>query len=412
MMDEMIKAMAQAAPGPRPLALHLAIQNLMFASSLCALPSLKNGSLAWKDSLSPRARSLREKLQNVDDDAFADALNREIESRVRRFAEGVNRFAEAGRDAPMPALPVCWREGTTKLIHAAAADGAEAPPVILIPSLVNRAYILDLDPEHSLLRYLAGAGHDTYMVDWDAPGDAEMSFAIDDYVDRLERVRDHVAAQTGAAPVIAGYCMGGNLALALAHRAPDRVHAMALLATPWDFHAMPSGATAMLAAMLPGLKQFIAAAGNLPVDVIQAMFSSRDPCAVIRKFRTFASLKSDSPDARAFIELEDWLNDGVALAGPVAVECLEEWYAENRPMKGTWQSAGVPVAPSMLDVPALVVVPDHDTIVPPASAQPLAEMLPRATLLAANAGHIGMVAGSKARGTLYEPLRAWIAALQ
>ena len=412
MMDDMIKAMAQTAPGPRPLALHLAIQNLMFASLLGALPSLKNGSLVWKDSLSPQARSLREKLQNVDADAFSDALGKEIENRVRRFAEGVNRFAAAGRGEALPALPVCWLEGTTKLIHAEAAPQENAAPVILIPSLVNRAYILDLDPEHSLLRYLAGAGHDTYLIDWDAPGDGEMSFAIDDYVDRLERIRDHVAAQTGAAPVIAGYCMGGNLALALAHRAPDKIRGMALLATPWDFYAMPPGATAMLAAMLPGLKQFIAAVGNLPVDVIQAMFSSRDPCSVIRKFRSFATLNPDSAEARAFIELEDWLNDGVALAGPVAVECLEDWYVENRPMKGTWQSGGKAVDPAALEVPALVVVPDHDTIVPPASAQPLAEMLPRATLLAANAGHIGMVAGSRARATLYEPLSAWIAALQ
>jgi len=410
-MHDMIKAMAGTQPGPRPLALHLAIQNLMFASSLCALPSLKDGSLVWKDSLNPRARSLREKLQNVDADAFADALTREIESRVRTFAEGVNRFAAAGRARAMPALPVVWRDGTTKLIHA-EAESKNAAPVILIPSLVNRAYILDLDPEHSLLRYLADAGHDTYLIDWDAPGDAEMSFGIDDYIERLERIRDAVAVRTGAVPVIAGYCMGGNLALALAHRAPDKIRAMALLATPWDFHAMPPGATAMLAAMLPGLKQFIAVTGNLPVDVIQAMFSSRDPCGVIRKFRTFATLSPDSAEARAFIELEDWLNDGVALAGAVAVECLEDWYVENRPMAGTWQSGGTALDPAVLDVPALVVVPDHDTIVPPASAQPLAEKLPRATLLAAKAGHIGMVAGSKARTTLYAPLSDWIAALQ
>jgi polyhydroxyalkanoate synthase len=411
MMQGMIEAMQQTVPAPRPLALHLAVQNLMFASSWSALPGLKDGSLVWKDSLNPQARSLRKKLQHVESEAFADALDNEIQGRVRAFAEGINRFAAVERAPSMPALPEEWREGTTRLLHA-GADGGGATPVVLIPSLVNRAYILDLDPAHSLVRTLAARGHDTYLLDWDAPGPAEASFSIDHYVDRLERVRDHVRERTGHAPVIAGYCMGGNLALALAHRAPEKIRAMALLATPWDFHAMPPSATQMLAAMMPAFRQLIATLGSLPVDVIQAMFSSRDPAGVIAKFRQFAAMKPGSKRAQAFVHLEDWLNDGVALSGPVALECLQDWYVDNRPMAGTWQSGGRPLDVTALDVDALVVIPDHDTIVPPSSARPLAEQLPRATLVTANAGHIGMVAGSKAKKTLYTPLGDWIAALQ
>ena len=407
-MQTMIEAMNRPAPAPRPLALHLAIQNLMFTSSLGALPSLKDGSLVWKDSLSPRARSLREKIQSVDADAFSAALDTEIRHRVQSFAEGVNRFADAARPDPMPGLPAVWNEGTTKVLRAEAAG----TPVILIPSLVNRAHILDLDPDHSLVRFLASQGHDTYLVDWDAPGAEEMAFTVDHYVDRLERIRDHVIETTGKIPVVAGYCMGGNLALALAHRAPGKIGAMALLATPWDFHAMPASATAMLAAMMPGLRQLVATVGNLPVDVIQAMFSSRDPAGVIRKFRRFAAMKPESAEARAFVLLEDWLNDGVPLAAPVAIECLDDWYVHNRPMAGTWISGGTPLEPGKLDRPALVVTPDHDTIVPPASAAPLADLLPDATLIKADAGHIGMVAGSRAGKALYAPLSEWIAALQ
>lgn len=412
MIKDMIRAMEQTVLAPRPLALHLAVQNLMFASSLCALPSLKNGSLVWKDSLSPQAKSLQEKLQKVDPDAFSEALAKEIENRIHAFAEGVNSFAARPRPARMPPLPVCWREGTSKLLRADAAADGNGAPVILIPSLVNRAYILDLDPEHSLVRYLAANGHDTYLVDWDAPGETEMTFDIDRYVDRLERIRDFVAAQSGQAPVIAGYCMGGNLALALAHRDVQKIRAMVLLATPWDFHAMPRSSTELLAAMMPGLRHLIDTVGYLPIDVIQAMFSSRDPGGVIRKFRSFAAMKPDSAASRAFIALEDWLNDGVALSGPVALECLGAWYVDNQPAAGTWQSGGRPLDVGKLDIAALVVIPDHDTIVPPASARPLAEQMPRATLITANAGHIGMVAGSRAEATLYRPVNDWIAALQ
>lgn len=288
---EMIEGMAEHAAAPRPLALHLAIQNLMYAGSLGALKSLKTGSAVWNGSLTRQASHLRESLQNVDPDKFSAALNREIAGRMAAFAEGVNRFAAAPREAAMPALAEVWREGTTRLLHAPAHASTHTPahtsvpatPVILVPSLVNRAYILDLDPDHSLVRYLAGCGFDAYLVDWDAPGETEMSFSIDDYVGRLERVRDFVRETTGETPVVAGYCMGGNLALALAHRAPQKTRALALLATPWDFHAMPVPATQMLAAMMPGLRHLIDAVGNLPVDVIQAMFSSRDPGGVIRK---------------------------------------------------------------------------------------------------------------------------------
>lgn len=394
--------------GPRPLALHLAIQNMMFAGSLSALQSLKSDSIDWKGSLAPQAKSLREKIQKIDPEEFDAALGQEIQRRVSAFSDGVTRYQGAPRPEPMAPLPGVWSEGTTRLLRA-EADGA---PVIVIPSLVNRMDILDLAPKRSLLRTLQDRGLDTYVVDWDEPGLDELGFSIDHYVDRLERIRDVVTERCGTSPSIIGYCMGGNLALALAHRDADRIARMALLATPWDFHAMPRSAIEMLEASMPTMRQLITGMKMLPVDVIQSMFSSRDPVGVIRKFRAFADLAGKSAAVTAFVELEDWLNDGVPLAGPVALECLQEWYVENRPMRGIWESGGEILDPAYIGLPTLVVVPEHDTIVPPSSAEPLASLLPQATLMRANAGHIGMVAGSKARKQLYEPLGDWICAVQ
>ena len=110
--------------------------------------------------------------------------------------------------------------------------------VLFVPSLVNRAYVLDLTPERSLMRWLPGQGFRTLLLDWGWPGEAERHFTLTDYVaGRLER-----ALMAAPGPVVlAGYCMGGLLALAAALRRPDRVRALALLATPWDFHAGPDG---------------------------------------------------------------------------------------------------------------------------------------------------------------------------
>ena len=106
--------------------------------------------------------------------------------------------------------------------------------------------------------------------------------------------------------------------------------------------------------------------------------------------------------------LEDWLNDGVALAAPVARECLAGWYGANAPARGDWRVAGEAVVPGRLRLPAFLAVPSRDRIVPPASAMALAAALPGALVHRAAAGHIGMVAGSTAEAALWRPLQDWI----
>src|SRR5262249_37809739 len=144
------------------------------------------------------------------------------------------------------------------------------------------------------------------------------------------------------------------------------------------------------------------------VDLIQLLFAGLDPFQVIRKFLDFAELEASSDRAALFVALEDWLNDGVPLAAPVARDCLAGWYGRNSPGRGQWRIAGEPVRPSECPLPSLVVIPDRDRIVPPASALALAEALPRAEVLRPAAGHIGMVVGAGSASRLRQPLAAWL----
>lgn len=160
--------------------------------------------------------------------------------------------------------------------------------MLFVPSLVNRAHILDLMPEQSLLRWLAVRGVRPLLLDWGWPGEAERAFTLSDATDRLGRALDAV----GEPVVLAGYCMGGLLAAAAAQRWPARVRALALLATPWDFHAEPADAT-RLAAALPLLEPLMAA-GALPVDALQTLFAAADPGSIARKFRAFGALDQSS----------------------------------------------------------------------------------------------------------------------
>jgi poly(3-hydroxyalkanoate) synthetase len=297
--------------------------------------------------------------------------------------------------------PAVWSEGETRLLDY----GGAARPVLFVPSLINRAYVLDLAPRHSMMRWLAGQGVRPLLLDWGWPGQAERQFTLTDYIaGRLERA----LVAVGGRVVLVGYCMGGLLAVAAALRRPELVSALALLAVPWDFHVPDPDRPAALARLLPLFEPAFAFGGTLPVDALQLLFAMLDPFAVAQKYRSFAALAPEGRRAQLFVALEDWLNDGVPLAAPVARECLEGWYGRNTPGRRQWRVAGLPVDPAALRLPAFVAVPARDRIVPPESALPLAEAIAGAVLHQPGAGHVGMVAGSAAEDALWRPLRAWI----
>jgi poly(3-hydroxyalkanoate) synthetase len=305
--------------------------------------------------------------------------------------------------------PVLWQEGASRLLDFGPAD---ASPVFVVPSLVNRAYILDLLPGHSMLRYLSTQGLRPLLLDWGYPGPVERGFSLSDYIaGRLERALAFAAARSdGAALPLIGYCMGGLMAVAAAERQPHLVSRLALLAVPWDFWAADYRQAQDLAALLPVLEQTLALNGALSVDSLQLLFSLLDPGSVAAKYRDFGRQDQTSPRARMFVALEDWLNDGIPLAAAVVRETVGGWYGANTPAAGCWRVLGLPVNPSRLHLPCFVAAPARDRIVPPESAHALASAIQGAQLHLPAAGHIGMVAGSQAKAVLWERLGNWLLA--
>ena len=295
--------------------------------------------------------------------------------------------------------PAIWEEGGSRLLDYGPA---EAPPVLFVPSLVNRAHVLDLFEDHSMLRFLSAGGVRPLLLDWGWPDAAARQFNLTDYVaGRLERAM----AAVGRPLTLAGYCMGGLMAVAAAGRRPDLVARLVLLATPWDFWAEGADAARQLGASLPFLEPALSL-GTLPVDALQMLFSLLEPGGVAAKYRDFGGQAQEGTRARMFVAIEDWLNDGVPLAAPVAREVIGGWYGGNGPARGAWRIAGLPVAVPRLA--SFVAVPGRDRIVPPGSAMALAGLLPGAVVVRPGAGHVGMVAGSRARALLWEPLLGWL----
>ncbi len=423
--------------GPRPLPLHLAMEGWILQMSLNglmpsndALPLWKQFKDAWmpaafpmqgqKGMYDPARRVAAEALGKspetfneawataLDAPQFLAAVTDEAHKRMERFMRGVMTYQYHPHHRRLEPPPAVWQRGVATLCDYGGPT--DAPPVLFVPSLINRAYILDLSADRSLLRNTAKDLR-TYLLDWGDPGDAEKQFTAEDYIDGvLIPALEEIKARTGQAPRLVGYCMGGTLSVAAAVLRPDLISKFVLLATPWDFHVDSEPSRMMLTAFRPMFESILAANGCAPVDLLQALFASLDPTLVGRKFRGFAALDSHSDAAIRFIELEDWANDGIPLAGPVARECLFEWYDANVTANRAWRINDTIIDPARIARPTLAILPTRDRIVPPESALRLAAAIPKAEQRKIGLGHIGMIVGNEATAQVHAPLIAWLKA--
>src|SRR5215831_6948547 len=254
---------------PRPLPAHLMSATMLWLTSRAVLPVLKNASLP-SNALGHRLRALAAEIEALGAEPVLEALDIEIRHRAEAYLAGLEAYRRHPFRRRNASQRVVWRRGATQLLDY-GCNGI-GPAVLVIPSLINRYYVLDLLPERSFLRHLASSGLRTLVIDWGSPDGAERHFDLTDYiVERLEAALAAAAALAGGPVGIAGYCMGGLLALALALRRQSQVGCLALLATPWDFHAQ-NGRGRLLALVADCLAQVHDTAVSVPVEVIQTLF--------------------------------------------------------------------------------------------------------------------------------------------
>ncbi|HUC10014.1 MAG TPA: alpha/beta fold hydrolase [Stellaceae bacterium] len=405
----MIEAQTAQTPdrrlAPRPLPAHLTSAAGLWLSSSAALPLWKFVSPLWSEP-GRRLRALAQEIEAFGVEQVGAALDAEIAHRTRAYIDGLEAYRRHPYRRGAAEVPVRWQEGTTRLLDYSVTEAG--PAVLIIPSLVNRYYVLDLLPERSFLRHLAGHRLRPMVVDWGEPGPTENGLGLGGHIRRLERAFAAAMRLAGRPLAVIGYCMGGLLALALALRRHQQVSSLVLLATPWDFHAGRETQARLLGVLGDWLSPSDFAA--LPVEFVQGLFFVLDPFLGQRKFVRFAGLDQTGEAARSFVALEDWINDGVPLPIAVARECLRSWYGDNAPGRGLWEAAGTRVCPQQLHRPALVVIPARDKIVPPASAAALAAVLPASEALRPALGHIGMMSAVQAPEMLWTPIAEWLTA--
>jgi polyhydroxyalkanoate synthase len=326
------------------------------------------------------------------------------ESPERRTAAlaGLRAFQDAKRERPRRPKPARFRKGRVRL-RDYSGKGAGGRPVIFVPSLINPAQILDLSADVSLLEWLATRGVRPLLVDWGNPPQRDRSMDLTLHVETLLLpLIAKVTERCGQPPVLAGYCLGGTMALAAACAAP--VAGLALIATPWRFSGF-GRARGEIAALWNTAKTACETMGLVPVEVLQSGFWRLDPAKTVAKYEAFARLEPGSARQKAFIALEDWANGGAPLPYGAGRQLMEDCIAADLPGSGAWRVGGVLADPARLTCPTIEFVSRHDRIVPAASAADLPDRHE------VGAGHVGMIVGSRRHAELWEPLADWLTAL-
>src|SRR5262245_10788619 len=223
---------------PRPLPGHLASAMLLWLSSRAALISLPSGSPSLNaagNAADARLAALVDEIARHGTEAVSAALDRELNRRATAFVDGLEAYRRHPYRRAADAIPTLWSHGSARLLDYGSADG---PAVLIVPSLINRHYILDLLPERSFVRHLAAARLRPLVLDWGSAADAERPMTLGDYITGpLAGALSTAAASAGGKVALVGYCMGGLLALATALQRPGDIACLGLLAAPWDFHA-------------------------------------------------------------------------------------------------------------------------------------------------------------------------------
>ena len=265
--------------------------------------------------------------------------------------------------------------------------------MVLVPSLINPPRILDLDEEVSLTGAIASFGNHVLLVDW-GPAKERSELNVARHVEDL--LVPLLRSMNGPVTLI-GYCLGGTMAIAAANLI--EVERVVTLAAPWNFGAYPESSHRALHNMWHHAEPAARNLGALPMEVLQAAFWSLDPERTVRKFAEFGALEPDSAQARRFIELEEWANDGEPLPYPAAKELVEELFGKDLPGSGAW-SVGQRTVSDTVTAPTLHLTAERDFIAPP-------QTVASGNLVAIPSGHVGMIVGS-ARHRLHEELKAFL----
>ncbi|MBX9709324.1 MAG: class I poly(R)-hydroxyalkanoic acid synthase [Caulobacteraceae bacterium] len=293
---------------------------------------------------------------------------------------------------------VIWRDELFELIQFdAATDKQRAIPLLIFPPWINKFYILDLQPENSMIRWLSAQGFTVFVCSWVNPDASMATNDFDDYLEKgIYRATQKVMEQTGQDRLnTVGYCIGGTLmGAALAHMAAKgdrRVNATTFFAAQHDFEEAGDLLLFTDEHWLNQIEQQMDAAGGvLPGAAMADTFNALRANDLIWSFFVSNYLMGKEPAA---FDLLFWNADQTRMPKALHMNYLRSMYGANKLTKGEFEIGGERVDLSKVTIPLYFQASREDHIAPMNSVYRSAKAFRNAdvTLTLAGSGHIAGV---------------------
>jgi polyhydroxyalkanoate synthase len=342
-------------------------------------------------------------------------LAREAEQFMQRVSRGIGALASIG-PVEIGATPKdeVYREDKMVLYRYRPLDDANArirTPLLICYALVNRPYMMDLQPDRSLIRGLLRQGVDVYLIDWGYPDGADRYLDMEDFVLRyLAHCVDVVCERSGAQSLnLLGVCQGGTLSLCYAALFPQRVRNLVTMVTPVDFRTPENLLTKWSEHV--DLDAMVATTGNVPGDMLNALFLSLMPFRLTSQKYVGLLDQIDDPDALAnFLRMEKWIFDSPDQPGEMFRQFMTWFIKENRLVRGAVELGGRRVDLARVTMPVLNVYALQDHLVPPSASRPLGDLVGSDdyTSYEFPGGHIGIYVSGAAQREVPGRIGAWL----
>lgn len=309
---------------------------------------------------------------------------------------------EVGRNLAITEGTVVYENPLFQLIqYTPKTATVSQTPLLMVPPCINKYYILDLQPENSLVRYAVEQGNTVFLVSWSNPDKSLARTTWDDYVDKgviqAIRVVQEISAEDKLN--MFGFCVGGTIvatALAvLAARGEQVANSLTLLTTFLDFNDTGVLDVFVDETQVAIREQQLKGGGLMPGRDLASTFSSLRPNDLVWNYVQSNYLKGNEPAA---FDLLYWNSDSTNLPGPMFCWYLRNTYLENKLKTGELVVAGETVDLSSIEAPAFVYGSREDHIVPWPSAYDSLDILSGPTRFVLGAsGHIAGVINSPAK---------------
>jgi polyhydroxyalkanoate synthase len=310
---------------------------------------------------------------------------------------------------------VLLEEGTLKLLrYRRKTPATYAEPVLFCYALINRHYILDLQPDKSVVQRYLDRGFDVYMIDWGVPTNEDRHLTLEDYVCRfLGRVVDLVlAAHRRKTLHLVGYCMGGTISALYSALHPERVESLTLMAAPIDFSGRDTLLNLWTDPQYFDVDSFIDTFGNCPAFFLQSCFQLLKPVQnMLEKHIAFFDQLDDARFVSNYFAMEHWVNDNIPVAGETFREFVKKLYQSNELVRGALRLGNHRIELDRIDCPLLVLTAKNDHLVAPSSTEGILPHVRSRDVerMGIDAGHVGLVVGGKAHASFWPKATEWLA---